>query len=269
MFIRFCFLFGLYLVFSVNAALSHEFWISPEQYSIKSGENIVAHLRVGSNMDGAPLSYFPSGFDRFDVVFNGETLDVKSRLGDRPAMNMPIEGNGLAVVVHETSDNLLRYKSLEQFNNFLDQKDFTGVLEIHKARGLPDFGFVEQYRRFAKALIAVGNGRGFDRVQGLRTEIVALANPYTDDVSMGMPVLVLFENKPLADTQVQVFAKSDNGIVTEDILRTDAQGKLLVPVQTGVEYLVDAVVMVQLENDDAGAGPVWESLWAALTFKMP
>ena len=126
----------------------------------------------------------------------------------------------------------------------------------------------ERYSRYGKALIAVGDGAGADREAGLETEIVALANPYTDDLSDGLPVRVLYQGAPRADAQVELFAKSPEGEVEITLLRTDAEGVALLPVTPGQVYLADAVVVRPLEpvaEDD----PVWESLWASLTFKVP
>ena len=91
--------------------------------------------------------------------------------------------------------------------NFIKHKDFEGLPEAHLARGLPEVGFVESYRRFAKSLIAVGSGVGQDRPVGLEIEIVALSNPYADDLSEGMAVQVLLNAAPRAYVQVEVFSR--------------------------------------------------------------
>jgi hypothetical protein len=39
-----------------------------------------------------------------------------------------------------------------------------------------------------------------------------------------------------------------------------------IPVKSGHEYLLDAVVLRAADPDD---GAVWETLWAALTFAVP
>ena len=53
-------------------------------------------------------------------------------------------------------------------------------------------------------------------------------------------------------------------------LQTNAQGKAIIDVLPGHDYLLDAVVLRVPEGgnnkkDDA----VWESLWAATTFSVP
>ena len=252
--------------FSANA---HEFWLSPERYEIAPGETLQARLRVGEEFSGASYIYFPGRFARFEVILGDATLPVEGRVGDDPALAMAAPGEGLAIVVHETTDSKLTYREWEKFTAFVAHKDFPGVLEAHAARGLPETGFVETYRRYAKALIAVGEGAGADRAVGLETEIVALANPYTDDTSSGLPLQVLRKGAPRANAQLELFDRAPDGSVTVTLHRTDADGRVTVPVAPGHEYLADAVILDDTGNDDPEAGAVWHSLWAALTFAVP
>jgi uncharacterized GH25 family protein len=177
--------------------------------------------------------------------------------------------DGLVVIVHETSDSTLTYTEWDKFIDFVEHKDFDSALAAHAARGLPETGFKESYRRYAKALIAVGSGAGSDAPTGLETEIVALANPYTDDLSGGLPVRVLYQDAPRADAQVELFEKGPDEAVVVTLHRTDAEGVARLPVKPGYEYLVDAVILRDTGNDDTETGPVWHSLWAALTFATP
>lgn len=256
-------------LFFVPAATAHEFWIEPETYTVDPGDPIIAELRVGQDFKGAAQTYFPDRFARFDVKMGESTRAVEGRIGDRPAMTFVPEGEGLAVVIHETKGHTLRYSSRDLFENFVEHKDLGDVLERHAARGLPELEFREAYTRYAKSLVAVGDGAGADTAVGLHTEIVALTNPYTDELSDGLGVRVLLDGKPRADAQVEVFARDGDGNVTQSFYRTDAAGETVIPVDPATEYMVDAVVMEDTGNDDPEAGPVWHSAWANLTFRTP
>ncbi len=247
---------------------AHEFWISPKAYTIEPGGQLVADIRVGQMFRGAAYAYIPNEFKRFDLVQGNAVMPVEGRIGDRPALKMAPPGEGLVVVVHQTGNSVLTYTEARKFRNFVTEKDFAWALEEHAARGLPETGFRERYSRYGKSLIAVGSGVGSDRAVGLETEIVALANPYTDDVSRGLPVRVLYQGQPRVDTQVEIFTNAPDGLVTKTAVRTDARGVAVIPVRPGHEYLVDAVVMRALEPPTANS-PVWESLWASLTFAVP
>lgn len=260
-------LFALgFAVASTLPALGHEFWISPENYSVESDEALQAALRVGQGFTGASYAFIPQRFDRFDLVQGDQVVPVEGRVGDRPALNMVLPGPGMWVVVHETTDSILRYDDYETFVSFTEHKKLEGTLERHAERGLGE-DVVETYRRFAKALVTSGDGVGADRAVGLRTEIVAEANPYTDDLSAGLPVQVLFEGAPRVGAQVEVFQRLGED-VTVTTQTTDDQGRAVIPVTPGAEYLLDAVKMVEVDPS-VSDGAAWQSLWAALTFTVP
>ena len=256
------------VLLAAHPAAAHEFWISPQDYTVQPGEQLVADLRVGQDFKGSAYSYLPRKFLRFDLVDGSGTTAVKGRLGDRPALMMQATGGGLVTIVHQTTDSFLTYSEAEKFVDFVTNKDFDGVLEQHAARGLPETGFRERYSRYAKSLIAVGAGQGADRPVGMETEMVALANPYTDELGGLFPLQVLYQGVPRANVQVDVFERAPDGTVVSSKLRTDAEGRFSVPVRAGHEYLVDSVVMRPLEPL-ADIDPVWESLWASMTFRMP
>lgn len=257
------------LVLLSAPARAHEFWIAPHAFKVAPGAPVVADLLVGSEFKGSKQSYFPQRFARFEARMGETVVAVEGRLGDMPAMTQVLPGDGLWVIVHETRGDSLQYRSREEFENFLIHKDLRDVLARHAERGLPEIAFREAYTRYVKALVAVGAGVGGDSEVGLRTEIVALANPYTDDLAGGFPVRVLYLGQPRASVQVELFARDAAGAVEITYHRTDAKGEVTLPVRPGLDYLVDAVVMEDTGNDDPETGPVWHSLWAGLSFRVP
>jgi uncharacterized GH25 family protein len=260
----------LVLALSTTASLGHEFWIDPLDFTVDPGTALQADLRVGQGFEGSPYSFIPQNFGLFELAQGATRAPVEGRTGDRPALNQAAMAEGLNVVLHVTRDYDLTYTALEKFADFVHHKDADWALEQHKAEGFPEAGFVEVYSRYAKSLISVGNGAGADQNYGLLTEIVALANPYTDDVSAGMPVQVFYDGAVRADTQVELFAKYADGTVVVTTYRTNANGIATLPVQPGLTYMADAVVLRQPDSDFAREkGALWESLWANLTFAVP
>ena len=254
-------------------AQAHEFWIDAEAWRVPAGAPVVATFRNGEEMVGSGLSYIPARSARLDMVVGGATRPVPARVGDNPAVAVDGLPEGLVVLVHETAPQSLTYRpkddrtGWERFVGFAEHKAFDGAIEAHRARGLPEEGVTERYTRFAKALVAVGDGAGADAPTGLRTEIVAEANPYVDDVSQGLPVRVLLDGAPRADAQVELFARAPDGTVTITTQRTDAEGRAVLAVRPGHAYLADAVAIEPLDPEADGA--MWHTLWAALTFAVP
>ncbi len=252
-------------------ALAHEFWIEPEQYQVETDKPLVASLRNGENFKGTSLGWFENRFTRFEIVLGDKIAPVDGRMGDTPALQTTAPSDeGLLVVLHETVPSRLTYREWEKFLKFAAHKDFRTAADFHAEMGWPQEGFRESYTRHAKALIAVGDGAGSDRAFGLRTEFVALTNPYEPGFDGVMRVQVNDDGTPRADAQVEVFERTPDGVVDVTLHRTDAKGQVGIPVNPGSEYLFDAVIL--RPNHDAGSedkAPLWLTFWAALTFAVP
>lgn len=267
------------IVFSacVPHALAHEMWLSPQSYQVAPGDALEIDSRVGEFFKGDSYRYIPANFTRFDLVYGDDIRSVASKVGDLPSVKEPAAKEGLVIGLHESSIFTVTYPTMEKFESFAGHKDFPQLVAQHRERGLPEKAFREAYTRHAKSLIAVGNGEGEDRNFGMEIEIVALENPYTDNMGDGIDLEVFYQGKPRSDSQVEVFEKvsGDDGVgEKEDVnvltLRTDASGKVTLPVRPGYEYLVDSVVIrepsAELAHDNK---VVWESVWASLTFEIP
>ncbi len=262
----------LALIFSLIAVpvVAHEFWIEPLNYQIKADTILEAHIVNGQEFSGAKQPYLPQQFANFGLFAGDDYARVDGRPGDMPALQQDPLAEGLNVVAYQANNATVDYETWEKFQKFVDHKDFGDVLSLHRARGIPEQNFKEIYSRHAKTLIGVGDSTGTDRRVGLETEIVALANPYTNDLSDGMRVQIYYRNDLRADTQVEVFEKAPNGTVAITLYRTDADGIATFPVRPGYRYMVDAVVL-RAPNIEliATSGAVWETLWANLTFAVP
>ncbi|MCU4651634.1 DUF4198 domain-containing protein [Roseibacterium sp. SDUM158016] len=269
----------LALSLGVGKVAAHEFWISPEAYRWPADASLVADLRVGEEFRGVPQSFIPRNFVRFEILTSEGPLDVDGRLGDIPALSAETLPEGLAVIVHETTARALTWDEWDRFEAFAGHKGLGDVMAMHEARGLDRIDVREDYVRYAKSLVAIGHGRGQDSVVGLRTELVALANPYVDDLAGALPVQLLLDGEPRRMAQVEVFSRPAGGGEAElELFQTDGNGIVVLPVNSGMEYLVNAVTLEPMEPTDPDAdaagseaeGPAeWRTLWASLTFEVP
>ncbi|HID67567.1 MAG TPA: DUF4198 domain-containing protein, partial [Roseibacterium sp.] len=189
-----------------DKGVAHEFWIDPSDFTVEVGTALQADLRVGEEFSGSAMIYLPQNYAFFIVMNGGETRSVGGRLGDIPALNMGGLEDGLAVIVHQTTANQLTWTTWERFLNFAIHKDLGDVTAMHEARGLSQEDVTEDYIRYVKSLVAVGDGAGGDTRVGMLTELVAMANPYTDDVSGGMPLQLWYDGEVQPDYQVELFA---------------------------------------------------------------
>ncbi|MGB8813339.1 MAG: DUF4198 domain-containing protein [Paracoccaceae bacterium] len=260
----------LLLMLLGTPASAHEFWIEPLVYQPDAKGRLEANLVNGQSFGGAPIAFLPSWFQRFVITAAGQEVEVSSRMGDLPAVAQAVLGDGLHVVVYQSTVDKVTYQDYAKFAKFAVHKDLGDVRTRHVARGLPEAGFAESYTRFSKSLVGVGTGVGADSRLGLETEIVALNNPYVDDLAAGMRVQLFYGDAVRSDAQVEVFEKAADGTVLVSTVRTDAEGVAVVPVRRGYAYMLDAVLLREPDAALAAArGVVWETLWANLTFAVP
>jgi uncharacterized protein DUF4198 len=260
-----------FLVALAAPVASHEFWIEPDQYQVPIGGTLQADFKNGQNFRGTTLGFFDRRSETYALIANDKRTELMPRAGDRPALNVPAPlADTLAVVIHETAPSTLTYKEWAKFLKFAEHKDFQSAAMDHAAAGWPMEGFKERYTRHAKSLIAVGSGAGADASTGMQTEFVALSNPYAPGFDGQMRVRVLYQGAVRPDAQVEVFDRARSGDVTVTLYRTNAQGEAVIPVSSGHSYIFDAVVLrPAADMVDPKTDPVWETLWAALTFAVP
>nr|WP_088624211.1 DUF4198 domain-containing protein [Oceanicola sp. 22II-s10i] len=248
---------------------AHEFWIEPEKYQVDAGGTVTAQLRNGQGFKGAPLSWFDRRNRRVEQMLGDDVAPITGRPGDIPALSVPADGDGLMVLVHESTATLLTYDGWDKVVQFVEHKNFPWFFARHAERGLPEEGVKEVYTRYSKALVGVGGAAGADHAAGLAVEFVALNNPYVDPPADGMRVRLLYQGAPLPDAQVEVYEKAA-GEVTVTKLRTGEDGEVVVPIVPGHSYLLDHVVLREPDPDtEHAAEAMWESLWASMTFAVP
>jgi uncharacterized GH25 family protein len=100
-----------------------------------------------------------------------------------------------------------------------------------------------------------------DRVLGFTLELVAEDRPERLHAGQSLPVRLLYEGRPLAGALVVARERDDPNAQID--LRSDADGRVMLPLSRDGEWLVKAVHMRPAPAD---SGADWESLWASLTF---
>jgi uncharacterized GH25 family protein len=111
-------------------------------------------------------------------------------------------------------------------------------------------------------LVQVGNKSEEDFNTGLPFELIAIDNPYKNKNAKGIYVLLLYQNKPFANSQIAVFNKLNNKVSIAKTT-TDSDGKALISLENKGLYLVSTVHFIKAEKKNAD----WHSLWASLTFE--
>ncbi len=258
-------LIALVLLTTAWPAMAHEFWLEPLAYRVAPGERIAARARNGEFFEGVELSYSARGYAQSGIALGDATGRLMGDNGQRPAVQTRPLGPGLNILYHTSTASRLTYDDLTKFEAFLRGKRLEAALAQHLAEGLPTQDISEGYFRFAKALIAVGDGQGSDRALGLGFELVAETNPYTDQGDTRFRLL--YRGQPRANAPAFVFLK--RGEAVEKIeLTTDAQGRFSVP-SGPAEVMVNAVMIRPSSSRmREQMGTIWTTLWASTTYRV-
>lgn len=267
-----CCLFFLIFMAQAGKAEAHEFWLYPNAWLLETDQELRVDLRVGTQFNGYQKVYLQDHISRFDLIGLNNQTPFKGRLGDRPAGKIIPQESGLHIIAHVTSFSSITYETLNKFQAFATEKGYPDAVAAHRARRLAEQNFSEDYRRFAKSLVAVSTAAGQDRVLGMEVEITALQNPFVMQGDL-LELRLDRDGTPWSNVQVTVLARGpdpDPGTTASTTYyRTDETGRVKIRTMPGYEYLVDAVSLDPIDPPDANSGAVWLSRWASLTFARP
>ena len=256
--------FGLF-VSKGSSLISHEMWLDTTTFQQSVGKDIQISLKNGQMFQGAGLSYFKSRFSDFYYISNEQKIEIESRMGDTPAATISLNTNGLLTGVYVSKKSTITYKSIDKFANFVSEKGEDWVIQKHGELKFPKNNFKEEYYRFSKILIGVGDASGSDKNVGLKHELVALTNPYIISSSDKFLVQLLFNNEPQKNRQITIFERDIENKVNIRTTLTNSNGIGKFEVTDGHDYLLDNVILEL--NDNSEDNVFWKSYWAALTFR--
>ena len=250
-------------------ALAHEFWLEPEAAIVTPDQRVNIRIFIGSDFLGEEMGNLPSLQESVDLFVQGQRSKIAGRMGDLPAFTFQPEVPGLHILRYQSIGNLVTYDSYDQYLRFLKEAQRQDLAAAHDARGLSRDGITEVFVRYAKGLIAVGDGAGPDLFTGMPFELVARENPYQRDGD-AVTFALLLGGEPAPDAALHLFIRKPDGSIDETIrLRSDAQGLVEVPTQQPGFYLLNAIQILPATAEmEAQKGASWQSLWASSTFEI-
>ena len=248
-------------LYSFTAA-AHDFWIDPSRYRFDLDEPLTLTLREGPRFKGNSIPYIDALTQSFRLYDALREHPVQAQMGDDPAARIEHPGRrGLAIAY--MSRGLFVELEPQKFRDYLMEESMDYILPKLKARGLDGKRSREFYVRCAKTLIrdeAGSTGDVFDHRFAMPLEIVPMRDPYGPEKTEDLPVLVLFNGKPIDGVGVSVLLK---GAARAPVAVRTRNGQALVKLDAPGEWLIKAVHMVEYQPADAD----WISYWASLTIE--
>ena len=256
--------FGL-VIFKGDSLISHEMWLDTTTFRQAVGKEFQISLKNGQMFEGIELSYFKNRFSEFYYVHDDQKFNIESRMGDTPVAVLSSNKNGLITGIYVSEKSTVTYKSMDKFADFASEKGENWAIKTHFDSKFPEANFREDYYRFSKILIGIGDSAGADQSMGLKHELIALNNPYIISPSDEFSVQLLFNGQPQKNKKITIFERKTDKTVGVRTAFTDSNGISKFTVTQGGEYLVDSVIL-ELNNKPQN-NTFWTSYWAALTFR--
>lgn len=255
------------LSLAIGPASAHEFWLEPADFHPAAGAMVAIDIRVGQNFKGDTMPFIPARFAAFSITDANGSRPAEGTTGDIPALRFRPDTGGLQVVTYVSIAERIHFTEMAKFAEYLALEGLNDIRARHALRGLPEDRITELYTRCAKTLVMAGANIGQpDRTTGMRLELVALDNPYGQPPGSDLRFALLWEGKPLPDTQLALFHRASGGGTTRLTARTGTEGIASFATMPDGVYLVSAVHMIEAE---ANRNAHWESYWASLTFGYP
>jgi len=254
------------LLLAAVPVLAHDMWLVPP-VSAAVGEPVEIGISVGMDFPTSSTSIAPERVSASALGPGGARAEValtEQPDRDRTVANFTPDKPGTWLVAATTRPNFLAMEA-DRFNHYLIHDGLAHVL--HERMDLGEMGedSREQYSKYVKALVSVGEGggsRALDRV-GHKLEIVPLADPLAVRVGDTLEVQVFFEGAPLAHANV-CWDHPGNGEDFSGQTWTDVQGKTLVPIAKSGPTTLRLIHMTRPRTADYE----WESFWSSFTFHV-
>jgi uncharacterized GH25 family protein len=244
-------------------ALAHDFWIEPARHRVAKGDAVALPLRVGDDYPGEPVARDDLRIEKFVVLGPDGETDVKGEDRKEPAGSFTPATDGIYAVVYRSKRRSIELAAAK-FEAYLREEGLDHVAKLREERKETEKPGREVYSRCAKALIRAGDAAlGFDRVAGLRCEIVPETNPFAAAPGDALTFRVVFDGKPLEGGLVVARSNADPKHTVS--ARTDAAGRVKLTLDREGAWMVKCTHMVPAP---AETGMDWESLWASVTFDI-
>lgn len=235
------------LCFALFAApvFAHDFWIRPARFQVEPGVPLTGTFLVGHAAARERWNN-NSRVVRLDEFSARGRIDRRGSLSGRSSADFAIgfKSNGLHVLAMESSNATSELAAL-RFNDYVKEEGLALIAAARKRTATTDAKGRERYSRRAKSLIQVGGKAAGDdrfatRPLGLKLEIVPERNPYALATSRMLPVVVLYQGRPLANATVKL-TNLDHDAKPVAIAVTDRAGRARFKIPVGGNWLLNTV----------------------------
>ena len=166
----------LYFLINSNSLNAHELWLEADKYKLKSGEKLIANIKVGQDLVGESYPYLSQETEKLFIVSKKGLKKLNQIDGDYPAIQQSINDSGTQYLYYQSSKDFLKYQDYKSFIEFTDEYNLNYDLNNKNPPS-------EIYQRFAKIIFNSEQNNFFKTKQNLEFEIINQNNPYKNNLS--------------------------------------------------------------------------------------
>ncbi|MBY0506262.1 MAG: DUF4198 domain-containing protein [Bryobacteraceae bacterium] len=260
--------FFIYLLAALPV-LGHDLYLMPEKFTTSKGTKLRLVFQNGDEFPEGVSAVKPDRMRNTKLLSRGGQAAMEQIVAEpkRTTAEVLVPASGLAILTAQTLPSLIELDPAK-FRSYLQHENLTNALAWREKHGEAGKPGRERYSKYVKSLIQADSVSDdqFRQAAGLTIEIIPEADPYSLRPGASLPVQVLFRGKPAVDVAVES-AWLENGRAKMEVFgRTDAQGRIRIPVKAAGPHRLHAIVMERCAEPRAAD---WESFWASFTFAIP
>ncbi|MFQ5662705.1 MAG: DUF4198 domain-containing protein [Terriglobia bacterium] len=256
------------LLLAAGSLLAHDTWLVPESFRVEAGRAVRVALNTSEDFPTSEAAAGPERIARFEAVSVAGRIEVTGyRVEGKSLVAELTPGPGLTLVAATTRPRLIVLKQ-EEFNAYIGEEGLEQTVAARATRGQAYAEGRERYSKIAKLALCAGqasDGRRYRQPLGLHLEIVPLTNPCGLRAGDVLVVQVLFEGRPLPNVWLGAGTKGTHGHHYPFRQRTDADGRVVVPLEHSGAWFVRALHMVPATQYPEAD---WQSWFSTFTFSV-
>lgn len=243
---------------------AHEFWLEPDRFFYRVGENVRIHFKVGENFIGEPWNAHPNRIDRIELHSLKKVSDLKNAVKESAAdpLQVLLASEGTHMLVMQSHNSFIKLDG-EKFTEYLKEDGLDEILALRSKTQTASDSAAEFYSRHTKLIIQAGSktDETYKKICHLPLEIIPETNPYALKKGDVIKFKILFQGKPLFGAKVKVWNRHDHRTTVQNIF-SQQDGMIETHVSNPGAWMVSVVKMVPSKDPQAE----WQSYWGSLAF---
>jgi uncharacterized GH25 family protein len=245
-------------------AQSHEFWLYPNKFVFKTGEELLVNFQVGENFTGEPWNLKKNRLGRLELYSKNSKTELRQKTveGEKDHLKVVLKNQGTHLLVMESNNAFISLEG-KKFNEYLKEDGLDAALAYREKTNTLADSSKELYSRHTKLLFQVGSktDNTYSKVIGLPIEIIPDKNPYDLKVGDHVNFKVLFNGKPLFGCKVRLWSRYNN-ITSQQNVYSQQDGTIEAIISNPGPWMISVVNMVPSTDPKAQ----WKSFWGSLVF---